>query len=64
MLSRRHETVQTRFGSVRVKLGLSGERVVRVAPEFEDCRQAAERAGVSVQRVMQETLRRYEGTAE
>jgi len=64
MLARRHETVQTRYGPVRVKLGLSGQRVVRVAPEFEDCRQAAERAGVSLQRVMQETMRRYEGAGE
>jgi hypothetical protein len=48
MLGRRHETVRTRYGEVRVKVGLRGASVVRVAPEFEDCRRVAEAAGVSV----------------
>jgi uncharacterized protein (TIGR00299 family) protein len=61
MLARRHETVPTRFGPVRVKIGSLGDRVVRVAPEFEDCRRAAEAAGVSVQSVMQEAVRCYRG---
>jgi len=63
MLRRRHQTVRTRYGEVRVKLGLRGDEVVRAAPEFEDCRRAAEAAGVSVQEVMREALRLY-GAAE
>lgn len=61
MLHRRHETVETSYGAVRLKLGLRGAKVVRVAPEFEDCRRAAEEHGVSVQAVMQEALRLYGG---
>ena len=61
MLRRRIETVQTRYGPVRLKVGRRGEAVVRAAPEFDDCRQAAEAAGVSVQTVMQEALRLYDG---
>ncbi|MBN2581572.1 MAG: nickel pincer cofactor biosynthesis protein LarC [Planctomycetes bacterium] len=61
MLGRRHETVETPFGAVRVKLGLRGDEVLRVAPEYEDCRRAAEAHGVSVQQVMQEAIRRYGG---
>lgn len=63
MLGRRHETVRTPYGEVQLKIGLRGEAVVRVAPEFEDCRRAADAAGVSVQTVMQEALRRYGGSA-
>lgn len=61
MLGRRHETVQTPYGAVRVKLGLRGDDVLRVAPEYEDCRSAAEAHGVSVQQVMQEAIRRCDG---
>lgn len=41
-LARRIEKVQTPFGEIAVKLGLKGERVVQVAPEFESVRQAAQ----------------------
>lgn len=42
-LARRTEIVSTPFGDIAVKLGVKGERVVQVAPEFESARQAAER---------------------
>jgi uncharacterized protein (TIGR00299 family) protein len=57
MLRREHRTVRTPYGPVRVKVGRRGDTVLRVAPEFEDCRGAAEAAGVSVQAVMREALR-------
>jgi pyridinium-3,5-bisthiocarboxylic acid mononucleotide nickel chelatase len=60
LLARRHETVETPYGSVRVKIGRMGDRDLRAAPEFEDCRQAARAAGVSVQAVMQAALRAYQ----
>lgn len=41
-LERKHETVITPWGSVRVKIGFRGEMVFNVAPEFEDCRALAE----------------------
>lgn len=56
MLRRRHETVTTPYGRVRMKIGLCGETVVRAVPEFEDCRRIAEAAGVSVQQVMQAAI--------
>jgi hypothetical protein len=64
MLSRDHETVQTQFGPVRVKIGRRGDQVVRIAPEFEDCRRAAQAHGVSVQQVMQETVRIHGGATK
>lgn len=40
-LSRTLEKVSTPFGEVRVKVGRRGGQVVRVTPEFEDCRAVA-----------------------
>lgn len=50
-LARRFAQVSTEFGEVTVKLGLKGERVVQVAPEFESCRAVAEKAGVPLRTV-------------
>ncbi|MDP6439712.1 MAG: nickel pincer cofactor biosynthesis protein LarC [Candidatus Brocadiia bacterium] len=50
-LARRHETVETPWGEVRVKLGLLGDEVVRCEPEYEDCRRIAEAAGVALREV-------------
>jgi pyridinium-3,5-bisthiocarboxylic acid mononucleotide nickel chelatase len=44
-LQRRMDTVETPWGAVAVKLGLWDGRVLKAAPEFEDCRALAERAG-------------------
>ena len=50
-LARRFKTVWTRHGEIIVKIGLKGERVVQIAPEFESCLSAAERAGVPLREV-------------
>ena len=44
-LHRRFETVTTEFGEVILKLGLKGDQVVQVAPEFESCNAAARESG-------------------
>jgi uncharacterized protein (TIGR00299 family) protein len=51
VLERKVVQVSTRFGKVGVKLGLSGGRVLNVAPEFEDCRRIAARKRVSLKEV-------------
>jgi uncharacterized protein (TIGR00299 family) protein len=50
-LERRHETVTTPWGPVRVKLGLRAGAVLNAAPEFEDCRALSARAGVPLKEV-------------
>jgi uncharacterized protein (TIGR00299 family) protein len=50
-LSRRQESVETPYGAIRMKIGERGD-VVTVAPEYEDCRAAAEAVGASLQDVM------------
>ena len=58
-LERRWETVTTRWGPVRVKLGLRGTHVLNAAPEFEDCRALAQKAGVPVKDVQAAAVAAY-----
>ncbi|MGH2504091.1 MAG: nickel pincer cofactor biosynthesis protein LarC [Ktedonobacterales bacterium] len=46
---RRVESIQTPLGPARVKLKLAGERILSVAPEYDDLRALAERAGVPLE---------------
>lgn len=50
-LQRESKTVKTKFGNVTVKLGWLNKRVIQSSPEFESCREAADRAGVPVREV-------------
>ena len=56
ILDREVVEVRTTYGSVRIKVGRQGGKVLNIAPEFEDCRQAAQRAGVAVKEVMAAAL--------
>jgi uncharacterized protein (TIGR00299 family) protein len=58
-LLRRHETVQTPYGAVRVKVGRRGDRDITVSPEFDDCRAAAGAHGVAVREVLLAALEAY-----
>ena len=51
VLDRELIPVETAFGPITVKVARDGDRVVNAAPEFEDCRAAAERAGVPLKLV-------------
>jgi pyridinium-3,5-bisthiocarboxylic acid mononucleotide nickel chelatase len=59
--------VETRFGTVRVKIGKDPNGSVNVAPEYEDCKRLAIEAGVALKRVYQEAtaaaLAKEKGTA-
>lgn len=50
-LRREFRDVETPYGPVRLKLGFLGDELVQAAPEYESCREAARRAGVSVRDV-------------
>ncbi len=51
-LRRRTEMVGTRFGEIRVKLGMRGDQVLQVSPEYDDCAAAAVRHGAALREVM------------
>jgi pyridinium-3,5-bisthiocarboxylic acid mononucleotide nickel chelatase len=59
VLSRRHETVSTPWGEVRIKIGSVDGAESQVAPEYEDCRRIAAAQHVPLKKVMQEALRLY-----
>ena len=55
-LARRTETVRTEFGQIEVKIGLKGDRIVQVAPEYESCRHAAERSGAPLKLIYEQAV--------
>lgn len=62
-LARHHVEVQTRWGPVRVKVGMLGDEVVNWAPEFDDCERLATQAGVAVKQIIQAASAAYAGDA-
>jgi uncharacterized protein (TIGR00299 family) protein len=50
-LRREFATVRTPYGEVAVKLGKLNGKVVQATPEFESCKQLAEKAGVPLKQV-------------
>ena len=56
VLARELVEVETAYGKVRVKVGRLSGATINVAPEFDDCRQAAERHHVAVKEVMAAAL--------
>jgi pyridinium-3,5-bisthiocarboxylic acid mononucleotide nickel chelatase len=59
ILARRHESVQTQWGTVRIKIGSIGDTDSQFSPEYEDCRSIAAEHQVPLKQVMQEALRLY-----
>lgn len=58
-LERKHVEVQTRYGTIRVKVGSARGEVLNAAPEFEDCRAAAVRAKAPLKQVQQAAMDAY-----
>lgn len=58
-LEREAIAVSTAYGPISVKVGRRGTRVYNAQPEFEDCRRAAQTAGVSVKEVMAAAIVAY-----
>ncbi len=58
-LNRKFTTLATEYGEIIVKLGLKGDDIVQVAPEFESCRAAADRHQITVGEAYRAALRAY-----
>jgi uncharacterized protein len=58
-LERKHTFVETVYGPIRMKIGLQNGEERNAAPEFEDCRAAAERHGVALKQVQQAAIAAY-----
>ena len=50
-LQRASQTVQTTYGPISVKIGEWHGQVVQISPEYESCRQAAQRCGVPLKEI-------------
>lgn len=61
-LERRWEVVHTRYGEVRVKVGIWGGRELTASPEHVDCAARAEQHGVPIKEVYLEALQVYRNT--
>ena len=61
---RRQREVKTRYGSIVVKIAGGEGLDEHVAPEYERCREAAERHGVPIRKVYAAALRAYEDERE
>lgn len=62
-LERESVTVETEFGRIAVKVGRMSGRVLSATPEYDECREAALRAGVAL-RVVQDAARAAYGLRE
>jgi len=58
-LMRRHVSVTTKWGEVRMKLANLNGSISNYAPEYEDCRQIAKEKKVPLKTVMQEAIKVY-----
>ena len=52
-LDRTEAAVETRFGRIRLKIGLLDGDALKATPEYEDCRAAAEAHGVPLAKVVE-----------
>jgi uncharacterized protein (TIGR00299 family) protein len=57
VLEREIRTVKTKYGSIPVKLGLLGRKIVNIAPEYEDCKKVARKYRVPLKVVLMEALK-------
>jgi len=58
-MERRWEIVQTRYGEVRIKVGLWNGKEVTASPEYADCAARAEEQNIPVKEVYLEAVRVY-----
>ncbi|HET9283794.1 MAG TPA: nickel pincer cofactor biosynthesis protein LarC [Candidatus Angelobacter sp.] len=58
-LARRHISISTKWGKVRMKLANLNGSISNYAPEYEDCRRIAQEQNVPLKTVMQEAIKVY-----
>lgn len=50
-LDRKFEKVKTTYGEITVKIGMRGDQIMQIVPEFESCRAASESTGAPLKLV-------------
>jgi len=59
VLEREQKTIDLQGEKIRIKVAFSGEKILNVQPEFEDCLRAAENTGTPLKQVMDMALEKY-----
>jgi uncharacterized protein (TIGR00299 family) protein len=59
-LPRKSQRVRTPWGDVRVKVATMGNKVVKKMPEMDDCKRIAEKAGLSLTKILEEVHKSFE----
>ena len=52
MLRRTIESIDTKFGKIRVKVSRYGDRILKITPEYEDCKRIAKRLNVPLKEAL------------
>lgn len=56
-LQRESIVIGTKYGEIRVKIGRLGNEIKNIAPEYDDCKKAADRLGVPLKDIYEEARR-------
>lgn len=51
-LLRRHKRVNTKFGKIRIEEGYIGNKLVKISPEYEDCKKAAYAKDIPIREIL------------
>jgi uncharacterized protein (DUF111 family) len=51
ILYRKIKTINTIYGKVKVKLGYHDEKLIKITPEYEDCKLIAKKSNLSLHKV-------------
>lgn len=58
VMQREMKTIETEFGNIRFKVSRLGEEIVKVAPEYEDCRKIARRMNIPLIEIMKKLFQK------
>jgi uncharacterized protein (TIGR00299 family) protein len=59
-LPRTIQKIETPYGKIRVKIAEISPDLKKISPEFEDCRRAAQKHGIPITQIYQETIRSFQ----
>ncbi len=54
ILEREIRSIETKYGAIKVKIHISGDKVINISPEYEDCAEKARQNGAPVKKVYDE----------
>lgn len=57
-LPREIKNIKTKYGTVRVKFGMKGGKVIKAQPEYEDCKKIALQKNIPIQEILNETKKK------